>query len=440
MKNLIGLDVGTSSVKGVLMNSQGDILATVTKKHNYYTENQYKLLNADEFVDSCFNVIKELSSKSDVDIAAICTSGASGNVMLKGKENSAIYGWQNQFPKEIVDKYVGHYDANDFRNIVGWPKQYGFPLSALLYIKETEPEKLKNADVICMSMEYLNFKLTGKWGITSSMGTPFFLIDQEKKEYYQEFLDILGITAEQLPPIMPNCSVLGALTDDAAEKLGLSTETKVVLGTFDHPAAARGAGVFGEDDALLSCGTSWVVLVPFKTRQEPLEKKMLVDPFMLSDGLWCGMKSMASIAEKIDNARTKYFGEISHKEFDSMVPYKDGKPVEIDLDDPKELPEGVEKAAVARGIVVAAALKLKTMLDDLDIKAKEIKIVGGITNAKEWLEVISEVTGRKITVVNGECAGAAGSANMAGVGVGIFKSEMDLFIERQEKYVRLSNE
>ncbi len=430
MKNLIGLDIGTSSVKGVLMNSQGNILATVTRKHNYYTENEYKLLNADDFVEGCFNVIKELSLKSDDDIAAICASGASGNVMLKGKENSAIYGWQNHFPKDIVDKYVGHYDADGFRKIVGWPKQYGFPLSALLYIKETQPEMLKNADMICMSMEYLNYKLTGKWGITSSMGTPFFLIDQEKKEYYQEFLDILGINEEQLPPIMPNCSVLGELTEDAAQKLGLSLETKVVLGTFDHPAAARGAGVFGETDALLSCGTSWVVFVPFKTRQEPLAKKMLVDPFMSPNGMWCGMKSLASIAEKIDKAQKKYFGEISYKEFDSMVPYKDTEPVEIDLDDPKELPENVEKAAVARGIVVAAALKLKNMLDDLDIKATEIKIVGGITNAKEWLEVISEVTGRKVTVVNGECAGAAGSANMAGVGVGIFKSEMDLFLER----------
>ena len=113
-----------------------------------------------------------------------------------------------------------------------------------------------------------------------------------------------------------------------------------------------------------------------------------------------------------------------------MVTYKGKDLVEIDLDDPKEIPEDIDKAAVARGIVIAVALKLKNMLDDLDIKATQIKMVGGITNAKEWLEVISEVTGRKVTVVNGECAGAAGSANMAGVGIEIFKSEKDLFIER----------
>ena len=427
MKHLIGLDVGTSSVKGVLMDSLGNILATVTKKHNYYTEDQYKLLNADEFVDNCCNVIKELGSKADGDIAAICTSGASGNLMLKGEENSPIYGWQNSFSKDLVDKYIGQYNTEDFRNIVGWPKQYGFPLSALLYVKETNPEMFKNADMICMNMEYLNFKLTGKWGITPSMGTPFFLIDQEKGEYHKDFLDILGINEEKLPPIMPNCSVLGGLTEEVAKELGLSTETKVVLGTFDHPAAARGAGVFREDDALLSCGTSWVLFVPYATRQEPLNNKMLVDPFMSPNGMWCGMKSIASVAVKIENAQKKYFGEISYKEFDSMVPYKDTEPVEIDLDEPKDLPKNVNKAAVARGIVVAAAKKLKTMLDDLNLKATEIKIVGGITNAKEWLEVISEVTGRKVTVVNGECAGAAGSASMAGVGIGIFKSEMDLF-------------
>ncbi len=426
MKGLIGLDIGTSSVKGVLINSKGDVLDTITRKHNYYTEKGLKLLNADDFVEGCFEVIKELSKKS-TEVVAICASGASGNLMLKGEENSPIYGWQNKFDKEIVDKYIGHYTVADIKQIVGWPKLYGFPLAVLAYLKETQPEKIEQAEKVCMSMEYLNFKLTGKWGITTSMGTPFFLIDQEKGEYSKELLDIVGVREEQLPAVMPNCSVLGTLTEESAEKLGLSTETKVVLGTFDHPAAARGAGVFNENEILLSCGTSWVTFIPFKTRKEPMEKGMLVDPFMSPNGMWCGMKSLASLAEKIDAARTKYFGKISYKEFDPMVSVKENGEAAIDLDEPKELPADTPKTAIARGIVVAAAEKLKRMLDDLEVKATELKIVGGITNAKEWLDVISEVTKRKVTVINGESAGAVGSATMAGVGAGIFESEKDLF-------------
>lgn len=426
MKGLIGLDIGTSSVKGVLINSKGDVLNTITKKHNYYTENGLKLLNADDFANGCFDVIKELSQNAD-EVVAICASGASGNLMLKGEENSPIYGWQNNFDEKIVDKYLGKYTVEEIKQIVGWPKLYSFPLAVLAYLKETQPKKLENAEKVCMSIEYLNFKLTGKWGITGSMGTPFYLIDQEKGQYSKELLDSVGVREEQLPPVMPNCSVLGNLTEEAAENLGLTTKTKVVLGTFDHPAAGRGAGVFNEGEVLLSCGTSWVAFIPFKTRKQPMEKGMLIDPFMYPNGMWCGMKSLASLAEKIEAARTKYFGKISYKEFDPMVSVKENGEVAIDLDEPKELPADTPKTAIARGIVVAAAEKLKKMLDDLEVTATELKIVGGITNAKQWLEVISEVTGRKVTVVNGESAGAVGSAAMAGVGAGIFESEKDLF-------------
>lgn len=427
MKMMIGLDIGTSAVKGVLMNQQGHILKTINKKHNYYFENNIKLLNADEFADGCIEVIKELAKEVNGDVEAVCASGASGNLMLQGNTNSPIYGWQNSFDKEIVDKYIGNYSKEDIWEICGWPKQYGFPLGALAYISETDPESIKNADKICMSIEYLNYKLTGKWGITPSMGTPFFLIDQEKGEYVEEFLDIFGIKKTQLPDIMPNCSVLGTLTKEALEITGLKETTKVVLGTFDHPAAARGAAVFDDSEVLISCGTSWVVFMPFKTRKEPIEKRMLTDPFMSPYGYWCGMKSLSSIAEKIENAKKKYFGEISYSEFDPLVAKAGSDYAIVDLDDLKEIPDNTDKTLIARGIAVAAAKKLNELLEIAGVTAKQMKVVGGITNSKEWLQVMEEITGKKVTVINGECAGAAGSAVMAGVGVKIFSSERDLF-------------
>ncbi|MBR0277667.1 MAG: hypothetical protein IJQ50_04320, partial [Clostridia bacterium] len=348
-----------------------------------------------------------------------------GNLMLKGKENSMIYNWQNTFDREIVNKYYANIPDDEIYKTVGWRKSYGFPFSAMAYLKETEPRITEKFDVMCMSIEYLNYRLTGKWGITRSMGTPFFMIEQEKGKYYKPFLDAIGITEDKLPPIMENYSVLGNLTDDAALKTGLTANTKVVLGTFDHPAAARGAGVFEENEVLLSCGTSWVALIPFNTREKPIKKNMLVDPFMYPYGNWCGMKSLTSIAEKIEACKKKYFGEISYKDFDELVA-KSGfgaNGLSIDVDDPCDLPSDVCQCCIARAISEAAAIKLRDMLEELNVQAKSIRIVGGITNSKEWLSVISEICDTKVEVVNGECAGAAGAALMAGVGAKIFKSE-----------------
>lgn len=425
MKYLIGLDIGTSSVKGVLMDEQRNIVDTKNQKHNYCYENGLKLLDADEFADGCISVIKELAKSANGQIVAVCASGASGNLVLKGNENPIIYSWQNTYDAEIIDKYYTNISDDEIYKIVGWPKQYGFPFANMAYIKETNPKMHENTDIMCMSIEYLNYRLTGKWGITKSMGTPFFMIEQEKGKYYKPFLDALGITEDKLPPIMENYSVLGTLTSDSALKTGLSSDTKIILGTFDHPSAARGAGVFEEDEILLSCGTSWVVLVPFSSRNKPLEKGMLVDPFMYPYGNWCGMDSLTGIADKIDFCSKKYFGEISYKNFDELVakskPGADG--LLIDIDNPCDLSGDISDCHIARAIAEAAARRLRDMLAELDVKARNIKIVGGITNSKEWISVISNICNVDVNVVNGECAGAAGAALMAGVGVGIFKAE-----------------
>lgn len=426
---VIGLDIGTSSVKGVLMDENKKTIATVTRRQTYYFSNNLKLMDPDVFCENCFAVLRELKSKAKGKVIAVCASGAAGNAMIVGEKNSPIYGWQNKFDKETVDKYLGQYSSEDIRQIVGWPKQFGFPQGVFAYLLEREPETIKKADKICMSIEYLNYKLTGKWGITPSMGTPFFLINQETGKYHKDFLNIFGINEEQLPSIMKNYSVLGTLTDDAAQKTGLSKETKIVLGTFDHPAGAIGAGVYDEGDMLLSCGTSWVALFPFGNREKPIERKMLTDPFMAPYGNWCGMSSITSISQKVSDCKQYYLGETTYEEFDAMLSrsnYEYGK-IKIDLDNFKELDGNYSKDDIARSIALTAANELNIMLAKCKAEAKKIKIIGGISESPQWLKIISEITGIDATVVNGETAGAVGSAAMAAVGAGIFKSVKELF-------------
>lgn len=431
MNFFIGLDIGTSSVKGVLMSVDGKIEACKTKKHNYYEDSAFKVLDADKFCDSCFEVIKELdeSLSEDDRVVSLCASGASGNLMFvkDGKAFSPVYGWQNSFDEKITEKNLSSVTRDDVYKTVGWPKLNSFPLAALSYIKETNPELINKSDTVCMHIEYLNYKLTGKWGITPSMGTPFYLIDQEKAEYKKEYLDLLGIREEQLPPIMKLCSVLGGVTYEASEKTGLKEGTQVVLGSFDHPSAARGAGVFDEDEILISCGTSWVVFIPFSNRSKPQSKKILTDPFMHPYGNWCGMKSMTSVAETIEKFTAKYLGDVSYEEFDKLSNESVLGANGLIIDDENSDVSGYEKSDIARAIMESIARRLDSFLTVLEVDAKVIKLVGGITNSPVWCKVISEVTGKEVEVVNGEHAGAVGSAIMAGVGIKVYKSEKGAF-------------
>lgn len=431
MDYLLGLDVGTSSVKAVLMSCDGKIENVKTRKHTYYFENDMKLLDAEQFCDNCLLAIKETVEPLDKDdkVSAICVSGAGGNLMLvkNGKSCSSVYGWQTKFDADITEKTLSGITGENVYETVGWFKTQGFPLAGLAYLKETNPKLIEDADKICMHIEYLNFVMTGKWGITRSMGTTFYLIDQETGKYKKEYLDILGIDEEKLLPVLENCSVLGGLNDYAAKKTGIIEGTPVVVGTFDHPAAARGTGVSKENEAMVSCGTSWVVFVPFSGRKIPASKRMLIDPFMAPNGNWCGMKSMSSISETIEKLQKKYLGDISYAEFDELAKNAPLGCNGLIINDENAEVEGYNKSDIARAIMESVARKLNEFFQELELSTDKIRLVGGITNSKVWCQVISEVTGKNVDVVNGEHAGAVGSAIMAGVGIGVYRDENDAF-------------
>lgn len=430
MEYLIGLDVGTSSVKAVLMSTDGQTLTHKTKKHTYYTPDGFKTLDADEFCDGCFEVIKELTDElSDNDkVLGVCSSGASGNLLFvkDGRAISPVYGWQTSFDKEKVDIVMADIDTDFVYKTVGWPKLYSFPLAGLAYFKQTNPTLLDDADMICMHIEYLNYKLTGKWGITPSMGTPFFLINQEDKKYEKKFMDALGIDETKLPPIMEHCSVLGEIGEYASQKTGLNTGTPVVLGTFDHPSAARGAGVFDEGEVLISCGTSWVVFVPLPDRNAPQSKGMLTDPFVYPKGNWCGMKSLTSVSETIDKYKKEYLDDISFEELDTLADVAPCGANGLLIGDNTDI-SGYDKSDVARAIMESIAIRLDEFLKEYAADCRTIRMVGGITKSKVWCRVISEITGKSVEIVNGEHAGAVGSAIMAGVGTKLYENEKQAF-------------
>lgn len=438
MNCFIGLDIGTSAVKGAAMSEDGKVLGTVTGKYNYYGEDGQSLLNPQEFVDACFSVISELSSTycKGMNVAAICPCCASGNLILLDNEDkpiTPIIGWQTKIDKADRDYFFTEEEIDDLYKTVGWRLGLGFPVGYLAAIKLRRPELLDNTKTIAMSAEYLNFCLTGEWGISHSMGTPFYLLDQEKGTYNIPLLKKLGIEDKNFPPIYDKGTAIGTLLPEVSEKLGLSTDTRVVLGSFDHPSGATGSGVYEEGEMLLSCGTSWVEFFPVSTREFAISTKALVDRFMLSGSPYCVMKSIASISAKIDALRKHYLGHISHKEFDVLC---EGSKLGCNglvfnfTDDDFNLDKEYSKCDIARAIIESAALKLKENLKavrECGLRADKITMIGGITNSGTCVKIVAEVLGQDITVVNGQAAGAVGACMLAGIGVGNYRDEKDAF-------------
>ncbi|MBO4423431.1 MAG: hypothetical protein J5879_08320 [Clostridia bacterium] len=436
MKYLIGLDIGTSAVKGALLSGDGRVIKVADKKFDYITEGSFKLLDPDRFRDTCCDLIRILSAEADGGIAAICSCCASGNPLFLGENCepiSRIIGWQSVIDQTDIDAVYTKEEQDAFYRTVGWGFFNGMPAADLAYVKMHRPDLLQNAKMLVMSAEYLNYGLTGKWGLSRSMGTPFYLIDQEKGEYHQPTLDKFGLSTDMLPPVYEKGTVLGTVLPEAADTLGLSRDTAVVLGSFDHPSGALGAGVLKEGQLLLSCGTSWVELFPVASRESALSTGCLVDRFALNGPEWCVMSSLESISDKIDERRKHFFGTVPHAVFDGAA--GEAEPgcggLEFDFTDADYArAEGFGKREIARAIIEGAAGLLKRNFAELEkcgLHADSVTAIGGITNSPICTRIISQVLEKDVTVVNGQSAGAVGSCLLAGIGIGLYGDEKEAF-------------
>ncbi len=440
MNYLMGLDIGTSSVKGVLLTTDGRV---ITSAKGVFTYQQFPNggleVDAKDFLNVCLDTMKRLAKAAgDGVIKGVCASSASGNLLLldqDGNPSTGIINWQDKRVTEEAKEILGEMDPDAFYKCIGWPFGYkAFPLAQLCYIKKHDPELLTSCSAVCMSTEYLYYALTGKWGITTSAGTTFYLIDQEKGCYIDSLLDTLEIDKAKLPPILPCSHVLGGIKEEMAEACGIPAGTPVVLGTFDHPSAARGAGILKEGEMLLSCGTSWVAFFPISSREKGTDAGMLIDPFLTPDGCYGAMTSVASLSARIQLYVHRFIDD-SNEAFQKLSalaatskPGANGLCINPTLEPDEKHILTYDKADIARAIMEGTVTLLKARLDFLaekGITAKSAVMVGGPSEDPMWITLIEEMCGLSVRVVHGAFAGAVGAAVIAGVGVGEYASEED---------------
>jgi len=243
----------------------------------------------------------------------------------------------------------------------------------------------------------------------------------------------LEITEGMLPEIGKCGQIVGTVRKECAAECGLFAGTPLMLGSFDHPSAARGVGVLKEGQLLLSCGTSWVGFFPVSDREKAEKAGMLLDPFLSeTGGPWGAMTSVASVSANIKQYIDRYIDK-ADKAFATLselaakaAPGAGGlRLCPLDKPDDKKV-QGFEKTDIARAIMEGTVALLKARLDFLKekgISASEAIMVGGPSEDPMWRKIIEEMCGFPVRTVHGAHAGAVGAALMAGIGAGIFKDE-----------------
>jgi sugar (pentulose or hexulose) kinase len=267
-----------------------------------------------------------------------------------------------------------------------------------------------------MATEYVLHRLTGKWGIDVSTATPFYFLDQRARAWNRDYPGALGIPEEKLPPLGGCGDLLGTVTEEGAAASGLPVGSRVFLGSFDHPTAARACRIEREGDLLISCGTSWVCFFPMRDRERIIERGFLCDPFLTPKGAWGAMCSLARASERIKGVLERYMCRDENKfaVLDELAASAPRGAEGMSFNPMKELPDlsAYEKKNIARALMEGIARALRERVGDA-ITVKHITMCGGPSTSPVWRAVLAETFGVPVEVTYGPHSGAVGAAMYA---------------------------
>jgi xylulokinase len=437
---LIGLDLGTTGLKGVLMDRQGRVRAGAEADTCLLHPAEGRVeVDPGGHRDAVYGVIRTLADAAGGRVSALAMAGATGNTLLTdaaGTPLTPIINWMDRRAERNPPRALDGLTAREVARIVGWPCVTTFPLAHLAWLREHEAAAWGMAAHIGMAADWLIHDLTGRWIMDHSTATTFHLQDQVSGTWYDPFLQRLGIAPGQLSALCDSAAPIGPLTAEAARELGLTTQTVVFSGCFDHPAAARAAGVMRSGQLLLSCGTSWVGFLPHPDRGALLEAGLLCDPFLSArGGPWGGIFSVPAIGRTIDRYVTEVIapGVASRwAVFDRLAarsaPGAGG--LTLDLREPVRRIDAPPEH-VSRAVMEGAARLLAEKLDNLrahGLQYRDAVMVGGPSQSAVWADMLAGFTGLSLSR-GGRAAGARGAAMLAGIGAGWYRDESEALLQ-----------
>lgn len=437
----IGIDLGTSAVKLLLMDQGGTIHKIVSKEYPlYFPHPGWSEQNPQDWFEKTMEGMKELTAECDrTQIAGIGFGGQMHGLVVLDEMDQVIRPailWndgrtakETEYLNEVIGKEaLSKYTAN-----IAFA---GFTAPKLLWMKANEPENFSRISKIMLPKDYLAYMLTGIHCTDYSDASGMLLLDVEHKCWSREMMDICGVKEEQLPQLFESYEVVGLLKKEIADRLGLTEAVRVVAGAGDNAAAAVGTGTVGEGKCNISLGTSGTIFI--SSKKFGVDEHNALHSFAHADGSFHLMGCMLSAAscnkwwaEEIlgtkdfaaEQAPIQKLGE-NHVFF---LPYLMGERSPHNDPDARGVFFGMSmdtsRADMTQAVLEGVAFALRDSLEvakSLGIKIERTKICGGGAKSPLWKQIIANVMNIKVDVLEVEEGPSLGGAMLAAVGCGVY--------------------
>lgn len=430
----IGIDLGTSAVKLILMDEKGEIKRTVSKEYPiFFPHPGWSEQNPQDWYSSSIEGLKELLEGFDRSLVNGISFGGQmhGLVILDEMDRvirPAILWNDGRTSKECdyLNQKIGKKTLSSYTANIAFP---GFTAPKLLWVKNNEPENFKKICRIMLPKDYLAYRLTGVHCTDVSDASGMLLFDVKNRCWSKEMMKLCSITENQLARVYESYEAVGTVKKEIAEELGISPRVTVAAGAGDNAAAAIGTGTVGNGMCNISLGTSGTIFI--SSEKFGVDKNNALHAFAHADGAYHLMGCMLSAA-----SCNKWWMEdiIGTEDYPAeqkgitglgennvyFLPYLMGERSPHNDSNARGTFIGMSmdttRADMTQAVLEGVAFALRDSFEvakSLGIQIERAKICGGGAKSPLWKKIVANVLNIKIDVLESEQGPALGAAMLA---------------------------
>ncbi|MBI3961634.1 MAG: xylulokinase [Deinococcus sp.] len=446
--DLVGLDIGTTGVKGLRVNQRGKVVASASSSYPLSAPRPlWAEQDPEDWWRATVEVLRQLGAG---EVAGLALSGQMhGLVPLDARlrvVRPAIL-WCDQRTARECQEITNTIGEERLLQLAANPALAGFTAPKVVWMRNNEPELYRKIRHVLLPKDYVRYRLTGELAIDASDAAGTLLFNVQLRKWSEEILEALDIDQSWLPPVLESPQIAGKITTAVAQATGLPEGMTVAAGGADNPCAAVGIGVVRRGLVSSSIGTSGTLLA--HTDQPLIDPQGRVHTFCHSvPGCWYCMGVMLSAGNSLRWYRDTFAGA------EREVAVNTGRDVyDLLAQEAEQAPPGCEglvflpylmgertphKDSYARGVwfgltgrhsrphlvrsvLEGVALGLRDSLEILHgmgLEVREIRVIGGGARSRLWCQIQSDVFNQELAVPQVDEGPAFGAALLAGVAVG----------------------
>ena len=445
MRLYIGIDLGTSAVKLLLMDEAGQVKNVVSREYPLeFPQPGWSQQNPEDWRKAVLEGIPDLLTGFDPKaVAGIGCGGQMHGLVVLDRNDQVIRPailWNDGRTARQVD-YLNNVIGKE--RLSAWTANIafaGFTAPKILWMRENEPENFARIAKIMLPKDYVNYILTGVHACDDSDASGTLLLDVKNKRWSREMLDICGVRETQMPRLFESYQCIGTVKPDIARALGLGDNVKVAAGAGDNAAAAVGTGVVGDGGCNISLGTSGTVFI--SSENFGVDRHNALHAFAHADGgyhlmgcILCAASCNKWLMEDIYKT-SDYSAEQALITEDRLgenhvffLPYLMGERSPINDTNARGTFLGMTmdttRADLTQAVLEGVAFAIRDSVEvarSLGIDIRSSKICGGGARSPLWKKMIANILNVELECLECEQGPGMGGAMLAMVACGAYET------------------